>query len=80
MTARGARRPTAAKELGRRLALALAMQREGLALMRENLRRAHPTASEDELAELYERWLLARPCDAPGRPISWPRRKAHRAA
>lgn len=63
------RRETAAQ----RLELAMDMQREGLALMRENLRRQHPTTSEQELDALFDAWLMARPCDAPGRLIEWPR-------
>jgi hypothetical protein len=60
---------------GRRLGLALAMQREGTALMRENLRRRHPDASEAEVDALLVAWLRERPPDAPGRRIAWPRRR-----
>jgi hypothetical protein len=63
-----------------RLVLAIAMQREGLALMRENIRRAHPDASEREIDRLFEVWLLDRPADGPGEPIQWPRRRKKRAA
>jgi hypothetical protein len=70
---------TAAKDTPRavsaRLRLAAAMQREGTALMRENLRRRHPDASEAELDALLERWLLDRPPDAPGLRVQWPRRR-----
>jgi hypothetical protein len=74
--------PSSAKQkrIGRRLALALAMQREGLALMRANIERAHPGASARELDRLFERWLLDRKPDAPGDPMPWPRRRAPRAA
>lgn len=58
-----------------RLALALVMQAEGLALMRANLRRRHPDATEQELDAHFEAWLTARPPDAPGRLIPWPRRR-----
>ena len=63
-----------------RLRLALAMQAEGATLMRENLRRKHPKATEAELDALLEKWLLDRPMDAPGREIRWPRRKRRRKA
>ncbi len=60
-----------------RLRLATAMQREGTLLIRENLRRRHPEASEQELDRLLETWLLDRPLDAPGPRVSWPRRRPH---
>lgn len=58
-----------------RLLLAFAMQEEGLALMRENLRRRHPDATEQELDQLCDAWLMDRPLDAPGRRVPWPRRR-----
>lgn len=58
-----------------RLRLALAMQREGTEMMRRTLRRRHPEASEAEVDALLDASLLAREPDAPGRVISWPRRK-----
>lgn len=57
---------------GARLRIALEMQREGAALMRENLRRRHPAATETEFDALFQRWLLDRPPDAPGRRVPWP--------
>jgi hypothetical protein len=63
-----------------RLRLAIAMQADGAVLMRENLRRRHPEASEAELDRLFERWLLDRPPDAPGRPVPWPRRRSRQQA
>jgi len=39
---------------------------EGLALMRQNLRRRHPEASDAEVEERLRAWLLDRPADAPG--------------
>ena len=56
-----------------RLLLAATMQREGTALMRENLRRRHPQATSLEIDSLLERWLLDRPLDGPGREVPWPR-------
>src|SRR5258708_33181877 len=63
------------ESVGARLRLAMAMHSEGMALMRENLRRAHPDATERELDELLERWASSRPADAPGRATPWPRRQ-----
>jgi hypothetical protein len=74
-----AAKDTSADASAARLRLASAMQREGNALMRENLRRRHPDASEAELDALFERWLLDRPPDAPGRRVSWPRKRRPRA-
>lgn len=48
-------------ELVRKLRLALEMSDAGCELMRQNLRRRHPDASEAELSELYTRWLHHRP-------------------
>ncbi|HWW83710.1 MAG TPA: hypothetical protein VNZ26_08925 [Vicinamibacterales bacterium] len=33
----------------------------GLDLMRQNLRRTHPEASDDEIERLLREWLLVRP-------------------
>jgi hypothetical protein len=45
----------------------------GVDLMRQNLRRAHPQATEDEIDRLLGRWLRERPGaehgDGPGRPV-----------
>ena len=58
-----------------RLRLAMAMQREGTALMRRNLQRAHPELSDAEIDALFQTWLLSREPDAPGHPVPWPRRR-----
>lgn len=71
----GMRRETPAD----RLRLAMAMQREGTEMMRRNLRRKHPEASEAELDALLDEWLLSREPDAPGRCIAWPTRRARSA-
>ena len=46
----------------------------GLALMRQNLRRSHPEAGDDEIERLLHEWLVHRPGaesgDCPGRPIN----------
>lgn len=45
----------------------------GLDLMRQNLRRSHPEAGDDEIERLIGEWLLDRPGaefgDCPGRPV-----------
>ena len=44
----------------------------GVSLMRQNLRRTHPAASEAEIESKLSAWLLERPGaehgDAPGKP------------
>lgn len=55
-----------------RFRVALALHDEGVALMRLNLQRRNPDASEEEIAELLRAWLQSRPGaphgDAAGRP------------
>jgi hypothetical protein len=45
----------------------------GLDLMRQNLRRSHPTADDEEIERLLQEWLLDRPGaesgDSSGRPL-----------
>jgi hypothetical protein len=45
----------------------------GLDLMRQNLRRNHPAASDEEIERLLGEWLVHRPGaefgDCPGRPV-----------
>jgi hypothetical protein len=45
----------------------------GLDVMRQNLRRNHPDASEEEIDQLLNQWLHDRPGaefgDCPGRPV-----------
>ena len=47
-------------------------------IMRQNLRRQHPNASETEIATLLREWMRTRPGaehgDTVGRRIDWPRR------
>jgi hypothetical protein len=49
----------------------------GEALMRENLRRRFPEASDEEIEDRLCRWLSERPGaehgDAAGIPVTWPR-------
>jgi hypothetical protein len=64
-------------EAGERLRLALDLFAAGEALMRQNLRRRFPAASEAEIEERLTAWLSDRPGaergDAVGRPVPWPR-------
>jgi hypothetical protein len=57
---------------GAKLQLAFELFDAGVDLMRQNLRRRHPAASERELEERLVQWLRTRPGaehgDAPGRP------------
>jgi hypothetical protein len=45
----------------------------GLDLMRQNLRRSHPEAGDEEIERLLQQWLLDRPGaesgDCPGRSV-----------
>lgn len=56
-----------------RLEAALELFEDGVALMRENLRRADPEASEDDIEQRLRAWLRDRPgaehADAVGRPV-----------
>lgn len=60
-----------------RLRLALDLFAAGEAMMRQNLRRRFPTASEGEIEDRLASWLSERPGaelgDAVGRPGMWPR-------
>ena len=63
-----------------RLRLAFELFDAGLAIMRQNLRRRMPGASEAEIHAALNTWLQERPGaehgDAVGRPVSWPLRGA----
>ena len=60
-----------------RLRVALDLFASGEALMRQNLRRRFPEASDAEIESKLNDWLSDRPCaefgDAEGAPGSWPR-------
>lgn len=45
----------------RRLVEALELHEEGVAMMRQTLRRKHPEASEAEIQRRLQAWLLERP-------------------
>jgi hypothetical protein len=59
-------------EAAQRLQTALEMFELGESIMRQNLRRADPGASEEDIDARLQAWLLERPGaergDAPGRP------------
>lgn len=56
-----------------RLLQALEMFDDGVRIMRENLRRQRPHASDDEIDQALDAWLAERPCDADGTLVAWPR-------
>ena len=60
-----------------RLKTALELQRTGVAMMRQNLRRRFPHDTEAELHRRLGAWLQERPGaelgDGVGRPVTWPR-------
>jgi hypothetical protein len=58
-----------------RLLATLEMWEDGMTIMRENLRRRMPEATEDEIEAALDAWLCDRPPDADGVPVSWPRRR-----
>jgi hypothetical protein len=51
----------------------------GVEMMRQNLRRAHPTLTDTEIEARLTAWLSERPGaefgDAVGRRVDWPRRR-----
>ena len=47
----------------------LRLAEEGVALMRQNLRRRHPAESDGQIEERLEAWLRDRPMDAPGKVV-----------
>src|SRR3954454_2411208 len=59
----------------RKLQVAFALHRDGVDLMRQNLRRRHPDESDEEVDARLRLWLRDRPADTPGRLVSWPDRK-----
>ncbi|HEV8581748.1 MAG TPA: hypothetical protein VGX68_21990 [Thermoanaerobaculia bacterium] len=61
----------------RRFRTALDLFEAGVEMMRQNLRRRYPDASEQEIKERLGQWLRERPGaeygDCEGRPVPWPR-------
>lgn len=60
---------------GEKLEAALEMWEDGMTLMREDLRRRMPEATDDEIEAALDAWLRDRPPDADGVPVTWPRTK-----
>jgi hypothetical protein len=60
---------------GERLEAALEMWEDGIAIMRANLRRRMPKATDDEVEAALDAWLCNRPPDADGVPVPWPRHR-----
>jgi hypothetical protein len=62
-------------EQGAQLLLAFEMFEVGVAMMRQNLRRKHPTASDETIEAELEAWLRHRPGaeagDAEGVSVDW---------
>lgn len=71
------RRPEQAVKDATRLKTALELQRTGVAMMRQTLRRRFPSDSDVEIGHRLSAWLQARPGaefgDGVGRPVAWPR-------
>jgi hypothetical protein len=63
----------------RRFRTALDLFEAGVEMMRQNLRRRYPDASEEEIKTRLGHWLRERPGaefgDCEGRPVPWPRAK-----
>lgn len=68
-----------AKAAAERLRIAFELHEVGVALMRQNLRRELPEASDAEIERRLAVWLRTRPGaehgDAVGRVVPWPRRR-----
>jgi hypothetical protein len=64
--------------VARRMRLALDLAELGEAMLRQRLRRKHPSATPDEIESKVIAWRSQRPGaehgDAEGRPAPWPRR------
>ncbi|HEX9820937.1 MAG TPA: hypothetical protein VGD07_15145 [Methylomirabilota bacterium] len=65
-------------EAAARLRAALELFETGVEMMRQNLRRKHPTLTDLEIEARLTAWLSERPGaefgDAVGRRVGWPRR------
>ena len=58
-----------------RFRLALAMMADGIAIMREKLKRKYPEATDDEIRSKLRDWLQERPLPGEGDPAFRPRRR-----
>jgi hypothetical protein len=70
---------TTALTAAERLRITLELFESGVSLMRENLRRRHPTESKRQIEERLRAWLRDRPGaehgDCVGRPVDWNARR-----
>ena len=70
--------PSTPSSLADALQTTLDLFETGVDLMRQNLRRRHPEASDDDIDRLLQQWLLDRPGaefgDCPGRVVDLNRR------
>lgn len=69
--------PSFEEQARTRLLTALRLHDDGVALMRQNLRRRRPDASEEEIEQELRAWLATRPGaeagDGVGRVVALPR-------
>ncbi len=63
-----------------KLRLALGLFDTGVRMMRQNLRRSHPLATEAEIERLLAEWLSTRPGAESGDAAGRPRKPAEPAA
>lgn len=52
-----------------RMRVAFDLYQTSVDLMRQNLRRRHPEATEAEIARRMQEWMLEQPEDPPGTPL-----------
>ncbi len=68
------------RKLGQRLELAFDLFEAGEQIMRQNLKRRHPDADQEEIERRLGEWLCKRPGaeqgDGVGKPVAWPRKAA----
>lgn len=56
------------ERLRKRFLIAVELAETGIAIKRQNLRRKHPDATEDEIDRMLRDWRRRRPPDSPGHP------------
>ena len=49
------------KEISKKLLLALDLFSAGCEMMKKNLKRKHPDASDEDIAKMHDEWLFTRP-------------------
>jgi len=69
--------PAEAARLAENLRITFALHEAGVAMMRQNLRRRFPDATDEEIEDRLRAWLRERPGaehgDGEGVPVAWPR-------